>query len=142
MLEALKGENLTIFAYGQTGSGKTFTIIGSEENEGIFPKMVRTLLDAKTSQTSLTLSVIEVYNEDYFDLLQETRSKTSIFDQDQKQIFSPLLTQFRLTSPDSLASALARVLKHRKTTQTHMNLDSSRSHVVFRLSIQNEKINS
>lgn len=81
-MESLKGENLTIFAYGQTGSGKTFTIIGQESNEGIFPKMVRTLLESKNDKTSLVLTVIEVYNDDYFDLLKEEWTKTAIFDQD------------------------------------------------------------
>lgn len=40
----LKGRNITIFAYGQTGSGKTHTIIGSEQEPGVLPRICNELL--------------------------------------------------------------------------------------------------
>lgn len=37
--QALQGYNGTIFAYGQTGSGKTHTMMGSEKDAGIIPRI-------------------------------------------------------------------------------------------------------
>ncbi|KEG08312.1 putative kinesin [Trypanosoma grayi] len=38
---SMRGFNACIFAYGQTGSGKTYTMMGSEEHEGIIPRLCR-----------------------------------------------------------------------------------------------------
>ena len=32
----LRGQNICIMAYGQTSSGKTYTMIGNEENPGLY----------------------------------------------------------------------------------------------------------
>ena len=40
---ALDGYNACIFAYGQTGSGKSFSMMGSEENKGIIPRLCENL---------------------------------------------------------------------------------------------------
>ena len=37
---AIQGFNVCIFAYGQTGSGKTHTMLGSEADPGISPRLV------------------------------------------------------------------------------------------------------
>lgn len=34
------GYSQTIFAYGQTSAGKTYTIEGSEEEEGLIPRII------------------------------------------------------------------------------------------------------
>lgn len=89
--QALDGFNGTIFAYGQTGSGKTFSMMGNEENKGIIPQLNEELwnkINAKLekleyaeiergvdsqekvdSQFLVTVSFLEVYNEDIKDLL-------------------------------------------------------------------------
>jgi hypothetical protein len=37
--QALDGFNGTIFAYGQTGSGKSHSMMGTEQNKGIIPRL-------------------------------------------------------------------------------------------------------
>jgi hypothetical protein len=37
--QALDGFNGTIFAYGQTGSGKSHSMMGSEQQKGIIPRL-------------------------------------------------------------------------------------------------------
>lgn len=42
---SMDGFNVCFFAYGQTGSGKTHTILGSPDNEGILPRVVKDVFD-------------------------------------------------------------------------------------------------
>lgn len=68
------GYNVCIFAYGQTGSGKTFTMEGSPANKGVSPRAIQELLNQveglkETSTYTVTLSMLEIYNETILDLL-------------------------------------------------------------------------
>ena len=40
---ALAGYNACIFAYGQTGSGKSFSMMGTDDNKGIIPRLCEEL---------------------------------------------------------------------------------------------------
>lgn len=81
--DALQGYNAAVFAYGQTGSGKTFSVIGSDANPGLVPRVCRALFehiaaaqqDASTTtgdavrEYQVTVSMLEIYNERVRDLL-------------------------------------------------------------------------
>lgn len=74
----LDGYNGTIFAYGQTGSGKTYTMSGGDkwEERGIIPRTLEYLFAefsrrSPSYQYSLTVSFVEIYNENAYDLLKE-----------------------------------------------------------------------
>ena len=41
---AIKGTNVSIFAYGPTGTGKTFTMLGTNDQPGVIPRLVLRLL--------------------------------------------------------------------------------------------------
>ena len=78
VLGALDGLNGTVFAYGQTGSGKTFTITGGAEryvDRGIVPRAVTRLFSEITKRANdgatyeVTVSYVEVYNDQAYDLL-------------------------------------------------------------------------
>ena len=77
-LGALDGLNGTVFAYGQTGSGKTFTITGGTEryvDRGIVPRAVTRLFSEIARRANdgatyeVTVSYVEVYNDQAYDLL-------------------------------------------------------------------------
>ncbi|KAG7230520.1 hypothetical protein INR49_012233 [Caranx melampygus] len=81
-----QGFNATVFAYGQTGSGKTYTIGEAnicsfrDEEQGIIPRAVADvfkLLDENDlTDFSVRVSYLEVYKEEFKDLLEvETASK-------------------------------------------------------------------
>ena len=59
--EVLEGFNCTIFAYGQTGTGKTHTMegnINSDEDAGIVPRSVKTILESlESSGAEFTIRV-------------------------------------------------------------------------------------
>lgn len=70
----LDGYNACIFAYGQTGSGKTFTMEGTEEARGVnyrtLEELFRIIGERKnTVHYEISVSVLEVYNEQIRDLL-------------------------------------------------------------------------
>ena len=56
-----------------TGAGKTHTMFGSEANPGIILQSVRTIFEKleKETQSILTFSFLEIYNENVRDLLTE-----------------------------------------------------------------------
>lgn len=92
--QALDGFNGTIFAYGQTGSGKTHSMMGNEENRGIIPQLNDELWvkiaekfnnldqnsknDRSKTQYLVTVSFLEVYNEEVKDLLNPSDKKLNI----------------------------------------------------------------
>ena len=42
---AFGGYNACVFAYGQTGSGKTYTMMGTEEDRGLIPRICKTMFE-------------------------------------------------------------------------------------------------
>ncbi|ULU12859.1 hypothetical protein L3Y34_015827 [Caenorhabditis briggsae] len=76
ILSALHGYNVGLIAFGQTGSGKTHTMRGGDgENEGIIPRAASFLfsaskqLEATGWQFQFSLSFLEIYNNEAYDLL-------------------------------------------------------------------------
>ena len=70
----LDGFNVCIFAYGQTGTGKTFTMEGTEQNRGVNYRTLEQLFKivkerGDTFSYDISVSVLEVYNEQIRDLL-------------------------------------------------------------------------
>lgn len=75
----LDGYNATVFAYGNTGAGKTHTMIGSTVDPGIMVRIMNDLFHYchKSGHShrvtfKVTVSFLEVYNENIKDLLSET----------------------------------------------------------------------
>ena len=86
----VKGYQCTCFAYGPTGSGKTHTMEGptiggslyatdhaDATSAGMISRAIHTLFDALEDPSILTAKVtvshLEVYNEQLYDLLAEVR---------------------------------------------------------------------
>ena len=76
------GYNCTVFAYGQTGTGKTHTMEGKtgagvpidkDPNAGMIPRALGALFDhlykSDSTEWSVSVSFLELYNEEIFDLL-------------------------------------------------------------------------
>ncbi|KAK2978742.1 hypothetical protein RJ640_003901 [Escallonia rubra] len=79
----LDGYNVCIFAYGQTGTGKTFTMEGTEENRGVNYRTLEELFRiakerAETFTYNISVSVVEVYNEQIRDLLATSPSSKNM----------------------------------------------------------------
>lgn len=77
---ALDGYNVTIFAFGQSGSGKTHTMEGSSHDRGLYVRCFEELFDLSNSDATsisrfnFSITVFEIYNEQFRDLLLESRN--------------------------------------------------------------------
>ncbi|KAJ3594249.1 hypothetical protein NHX12_006580, partial [Muraenolepis orangiensis] len=136
------GFNATVFAYGQTGSGKTYTIgeanISSfrDEEQGIIPRAVAEifkLLDENDLiDFSVRVSYLEVYKEDFKDLLEvETASKDISIREDKGNIVLCGAKECEVDGLDEVLSLLESGNTARHTGATQMNPHSSRSHTIF-----------
>jgi kinesin family protein 18/19 len=72
----MEGFNATVFAYGATGSGKTHTMLGTASSPGLMPSTLKELWHAISTRTdrvyTVTVSYVEIYNENIRDLLTAT----------------------------------------------------------------------
>lgn len=76
LYHTLDGYNTCVFAYGQTGSGKSYTMMGSNDNPGLIPRICKELfqrseklLNEKQITVTVKISYFEIYNEYVYDLL-------------------------------------------------------------------------
>uniref|UniRef100_A0A0R3VVJ9 Kinesin motor domain-containing protein n=1 Tax=Taenia asiatica TaxID=60517 RepID=A0A0R3VVJ9_TAEAS len=73
IISCVDGFNVCIMAYGQTGSGKTHTMVGSAQDPGVNRRAIKRLLQLSKSRKhwtyQLSMSMLEVYQEEVFDLL-------------------------------------------------------------------------
>ena len=83
----VNGDSCVLFAYGMTNAGKTHTIQGTTLNPGILPRLVDKILehlrksDATAGKQILQISMLEIYQEKIFDLLNKNnRDKLQIRD--------------------------------------------------------------
>ncbi|XP_034045259.1 kinesin-like protein kif7 isoform X2 [Thalassophryne amazonica] len=137
-----QGFNATVFAYGQTGSGKTYTIgeanISSfrDEEQGIIPRAVanifRLLDENDLTDFSVRVSYLEVYKEEFKDLLEmETASKDIHIREDKGNIVLCGIKECEVEGFDEVLSLLESGNTARHTGATQINPNSSRSHTIF-----------
>uniref|UniRef100_UPI00358E141F kinesin-like protein KIF13A n=1 Tax=Myxine glutinosa TaxID=7769 RepID=UPI00358E141F len=79
---AFQGYNACIFAYGQTGSGKSYTMMGSNEQPGLIPRLCSELFTRVAKEqceelmVKVEVSYMEIYNERVRDLLDPKSGRT------------------------------------------------------------------
>eukprot|EP00494_Astrolonche_serrata_P031133 UN31402 len=141
VLKCCEGVNCTIFAYGQTNSGKTYTMLGDENNPGIIllslSDIYRHIQGCKDREFKMFVSCVEIYNEQINDLLDPRKKGLKVvYDPELGPIIRNCTIQATKT-PKDLIQLLLRGETNRKVAQTRQNDRSSRSHTIFRISLQN-----
>ncbi|KAG2580692.1 kinesin-like protein KIN-5C [Panicum virgatum] len=159
--EVLEGFNCTIFAYGQTGTGKTYTMEGEcrraksgpkgqlPADAGVIPRAVKQIFDTlerQNTEYSVKVTFLELYNEEITDLLApEEISKVALEDRQKKTL--PLMEDGKggvlvrgleeeiVTNASEIFSLLERGSAKRRTAETLLNKQSSRSHSLFSITI-------
>ncbi|CAM8995125.1 unnamed protein product [Rhodiola kirilowii] len=72
------GEKCTVMMYGPTGSGKSYTMFGSANQPGIVYRSLKDILGDEESGCSaasgnfVQVTILEIYNEEIYDLLPST----------------------------------------------------------------------
>lgn len=143
--KVLEGYNGTIFAYGQSGSGKTYTMIGDIRNsefKGIIPNIFSHIfaqisLSNKDVSYVVTVTYLEIYNEEIRDLLSETpKKKLIVHEKPGLGVYVKDLLGFTVDSLEGVTEILCKGNKNRATGWTKLNDTSSRSHAIFTILIE------
>ncbi|KAF5746767.1 kinesin-like protein BC2 [Tripterygium wilfordii] len=162
------GYNATVLAYGQTGSGKTYTMgtnyTGEGSNEGIIPKVMENIfkrVDKMKDSTEflIRISFIEIFKEEVFDLLDpnyviQTKGEGVSVAKPSGPARVPIqiretvnggitlagVTEAEVSTKEKMGLYLSRGSLSRATGSTNMNSQSSRSHAIFTITMEQKKI--
>ncbi|XP_061355548.1 kinesin-like protein KIN-4A [Gastrolobium bilobum] len=165
-----QGYNATVLAYGQTGSGKTYTMgTGFKDGcqAGIIPQVMSVLFNKIETlkhqiEFQLHVSFIEILKEEVRDLLDpSSMSKPETANGHAGKMTSPGKppiqiretsngvitlagsTEVSVTTLKEMAAYLEQGSSSRATGSTNMNNQSSRSHAIFTITLeQMRKLNS
>ncbi|EEF29570.1 kinesin-like protein KIN-5D [Ricinus communis] len=154
--EVLEGYNCTIFAYGQTGTGKTYTMEGGGRRKngefpsdaGVIPRAVKQIFDileAQNAEYSMKVTFLELYNEEITDLLALEETPKFVDDKSKKPIalmedgkggvFVRGLEEEIVCTANEIYKILEKGSAKRRTAETLLNKQSSRSHSIFSITI-------
>jgi centromeric protein E len=140
VLKAMDGYNGTVFTYGQTGSGKTWTMRGNDADPGMMVLCLRDIFDYiannHTMRYTLRVSYLEVYNEEINDLLGDGRNLKILHEDATRGAFIGGLSEELCKSTADFMTLLRRGEAARSYASTKMNSDSSRSHTIYRVTIE------
>ncbi|XP_075732123.1 osmotic avoidance abnormal protein 3 [Rhipicephalus microplus] len=142
-----EGYNGTVFAYGQTGCGKSFSMQGAPQQKGIIPRSFEHVFEAiaaaDSSKYLVHASYLEIYNEDVRDLLAEdTRKRLDLKEHPDKGVYVPGLSLVPVHGVSSCESVMERGWRNRSVGATLMNADSSRSHSIFTIHLEQMELNA
>ena len=140
----LDGFNVCVFAYGQTGSGKTHTMEGSAQDRGISFRTLAELFSTGQDRvadgytTQFNLSVLEVYNDKIYDLLDGRKAAAARWGGKEMGV---VVQPQRLAPVESVAQVeelLAKAYENRSVAGTDCNQHSSRSHCLLTIHVASE----
>ncbi|KAL7839306.1 hypothetical protein SRHO_G00259640 [Serrasalmus rhombeus] len=148
---AIDGFNVCIFAYGQTGSGKTFTMVGDREhkNPGIIPRTFTRVFEIIQEnemkfEFKVSASMLELYNDRLQDLFvspAEALSKRIEIKKDKKGlVFAQGAETKEATSAGELFALFEQGCANRRIAATKMNVESSRSHLIFSIMLESRNL--
>ena len=140
-----EGYHTCIFAYGQTGSGKSYTMMGTQDAQGIIPRTCQDLFERIESNESpnisysVRVSYFEVYNEHVRDLLVPRTDPPYYLKIRESPTEGPYikdLTDQPVRNYADIVRLMEKGDSSRSTASTKMNDTSSRSHAVFTIMLK------
>eukprot|EP00854_Cymbomonas_tetramitiformis_P020806 gene20806-24939_t len=141
----LAGFNSSFFCYGQTGSGKTHTMLGDKNEPGTLPRLAKLLCEkctaSETHRYLMRVSYFEIYNDEISDLLSNSSNKLKITDHSTKGPICVGAVERFVTSEENCMAIVDEGQIGRRVASTQMNEQSSRSHTIFRITVESRPIN-
>jgi hypothetical protein len=124
--------------YGQTGAGKTYTMHGKDAETGIIQRALTQIFTEVesfelTKKPQFVVSFYEIYLEKIYDLLDTTKQNLQVRSHPSLGTVVEDLTEKPITNFDEALEILKAGIRNRTTSATKMNVDSSRSHAIFRI---------
>lgn len=142
--DVLDGYNGTVFAYGQTGSGKTFTMMGADIDDdqlkGIIPRITEQIFQSIVESDAhleylVKVSYMEIYLEKIRDLLAPQNDNLQVHEEKNKGVYVKNLSDYYVSSAREVYEIMRTGGNARMVSSTNMNAESSRSHSIFLISI-------
>lgn len=160
LLPALaQGRDLLFFAYGVTGAGKTYTIEGTRETPGILHQTLSAILSSMNSGSpvrlsdydELSVSCFEIFNEKIYDLLTprgHTKKSPKVApakpslqltrDSDGRTLVEGAC-EYSISDQAQIDALVQTANAERHKAETTYNHNSSRSHVIFRMTLKGKR---
>ncbi len=137
----LDGYNVCILAYGQTGSGKTYTMEGTSQEQGMIPRALAELFDrmqekGQTHQFRISMSMVEIYNNEVRDLLKNDKRPLEVFDSGEGGLQVKGATTVQISNMEQVKRYIKRGSSNRSEASTLMNNHSSRSHSIVTIEVE------
>jgi kinesin family member 5 len=148
--DVMNGYNGTVFAYGQTGAGKSYTMMGEMDDpvkKGITPRIMEQIFDAimvhgsASVEYTVGISYLEIYMERIRDLLNPVMENLPIHE-GPKGPYVKGLREIYVSEVGEVYTAMHLGQRSRATASTNMNLESSRSHSIFLVTINQKDVNT
>ncbi|CCD12511.1 unnamed protein product, partial [Trypanosoma congolense IL3000] len=131
----LQGGSASCFAYGQTGSGKTHTMVGGEDERGLYILAAAEIFSSIEEDQEVYASLYEIYCNSLFDLLNN-RSPVVVREDHNRRMQITGLTWHAVSSANELQLLISSGADQRSTGSTSANERSSRSHAVLTLQVR------
>lgn len=155
VVSVVDGYNVCVFAYGQTGSGKTYTMNGTELDRGVNYRALQNLFETADQRkehgcdVSVSVAMLEIYNETLRDLISPGDEKGPKLEirrdpngSSANAVHVPNLTEVEVNSFDETWDVMMKGTLNRSIGRTDMNEHSSRSHLLLRVTVRCEDLNS
>ncbi|KAK9915231.1 hypothetical protein WJX75_006495 [Coccomyxa subellipsoidea] len=150
MDHCLQGFNVSLFAYGQTSAGKTHTMTGNLSDPGQFglaPRLLEHLFlqiseaEGREGPDKLKFTVkasyLELYKEVITDLLGPADGASLQLREDLcNGVYVEGLTEQEILNAGDAMAVVEQGSARRRTNETRMNQESSRSHAVLTVYIE------
>lgn len=134
-----KGLNVGFLMYGQSGSGKTYTTFGDIANGkpgGLTKKLINklSLNETMANITKIEFSVMELYNEHFYDLHSKIDAFTPAAEVTRRlHVTQPTFVYYSTTTFEELESVLFAAVHRRHVKEQALNRVSSRGHCLCRI---------
>jgi kinesin family protein C2/C3 len=114
-------------------------MMGPEDNPGVNRRAIRELFEVCDQREeidyTMSVSIMEVYNEKIYDLMTSDRSKTLNINHGPQGTFVAGLTEVQVNTVEEIVEVMGKGDSNRSTSATKMNTDSSRSHLLLQIKV-------